>query len=144
MEKIYLLCFKLLLVFSLGVLPVSSISQESVLSESEESILTGLVIDNTVSGIGHEFARSLSLYISSNLSDFDYNLTVHERPSARWGSVVWVDYENKEVFRTVIYPGRRRFGQVVEQAVAQINNNVRQQRLQALFSQNLDLAGEEL
>ncbi|WP_444919838.1 curli production assembly/transport protein CsgE [Microbulbifer sp. CnH-101-G] len=144
MGKLYLLCFKLLLVFSLGVLPVSSISQESVLSESEESILTGLVIDNTVSGIGHEFARSLSLYISSNLSDFDYNLTVHERPSARWGSVVWVDYENKEVFRTVIYPGRRRFGQVVEQAVAQINNNVRQQRLQALFSQNLDLAGEEL
>ncbi|WP_226643161.1 curli production assembly/transport protein CsgE [Microbulbifer variabilis] len=144
MEKINLFLFNFLLLSFFGFASVSTISQESEFSESEESILTGLVIDNTVSGIGHEFTRSLSLYISSNLSDFDYNLTVHERPSARWGSVVWVNYENKEVFRTVVYPGRRRFGQLVEQAVAQINNNVRQQRLQALFSQNLDLAGEEL
>ncbi|WP_444889576.1 CsgE family curli-type amyloid fiber assembly protein [Microbulbifer sp. DLAB2-AA] len=133
-----------ILFFSIWFISSTVISQESEFAQSEESILTGLVIDNTVSGIGHEFARSLSLYITSNLTDFDYNLTVYERPSARWGSVVWVNYENKQVFRTVIYPGRRRFGQIVEQAVAQINNNVRQQRLQQLFSQNLDLAGEEL
>ncbi|WP_444900009.1 CsgE family curli-type amyloid fiber assembly protein [Microbulbifer sp. VAAC004] len=133
-----------ILFFSIWFTSSTVISQESEFAQSEESILTGLVIDNTVSGIGHEFARSLSLYITSNLTDFDYNLTVYERPSARWGSVVWVNYENKQVFRTVIYPGRRRFGQIVEQAVAQINNNVRQQRLQQLFSQNLDLAGEEL
>ncbi|WP_444903005.1 CsgE family curli-type amyloid fiber assembly protein [Microbulbifer sp. CnH-101-E] len=132
------------LFLSIWFISSTAISQESEFAQSEESILTGLVIDNTVSGIGHEFARSLSLYITSNLTDFDYNLTVYERPSARWGSVVWVNYENKQVFRTVIYPGRRRFGQIVEQAVAQINNNVRQQRLQQLFSQNLDLAGEEL
>ncbi|WP_444910336.1 CsgE family curli-type amyloid fiber assembly protein [Microbulbifer sp. TRSA005] len=133
-----------ILFFSIWFISSTVISQESEFAQSEESILTGLVIDNTVSGIGHEFARSLSLYITSNLTDFDYNLTVYERPSARWGSVVWVNYENKQVFKTVIYPGRRRFGQIVEQAVAQINNNVRQQRLQQLFSQNLDLAGEEL
>jgi len=119
-------------------------SQELESIEGEDSLLTGLVIDNTVSGIGHEFARSLSIYITSNLTGFDYNLTVHERPSARWGSVVWVTYENKQVFRTVVYPGRRRFGEVVAQAASQINNNVRQQRLQELFSQNVDLAGEEI
>ncbi|WP_143730726.1 CsgE family curli-type amyloid fiber assembly protein [Microbulbifer sp. GL-2] len=119
-------------------------SQELESIEGEDSLLTGLVIDNTVSGIGHEFTRSLSIYITSNLTEFDYNLTVHERPSARWGSVVWVTYENKQVFRTVVYPGRRRFGEIVAQAASQINNNVRQQRLQELFSQNLDLAGEEI
>lgn len=121
-----------------------SLSQEVEPGNDESSLLTGLVIDSTVSGIGHEFARSLSLFISSNFTGFDYNLTVHERPSARWGSVVWVTYENKEVFRTVIYPGRRRFGAAIEQAASQISNNVRQQRLQELFSQNLDLAGEEI
>ncbi|MCO1333857.1 curli production assembly/transport protein CsgE [Microbulbifer sp. OS29] len=112
--------------------------------DAEDSLLTGLVIDNTVSGIGHEFARSLSIYISSNFGSFDYNLTVHERPSARWGSVVWVTYDASQVFKTVIYPGRRKFGEVVEQAASQINNNVRQQRLQELFSQNIDLAGDEI
>ncbi|WP_299585677.1 CsgE family curli-type amyloid fiber assembly protein [uncultured Microbulbifer sp.] len=132
------------LVLSLCFMSSFTVSQTLDSGDGEDSILTGLIIDNTVSGIGQEFARALSLYISSNLTDFDYNLTVHERPSARWGSVVWVTYENKQMFRTVIYPGRRRFGQVVEQAASQINNNVRQQRIQELFSQNLDLAGEEI
>ncbi|WHI45822.1 CsgE family curli-type amyloid fiber assembly protein [Microbulbifer sp. JMSA004] len=119
-------------------------AQEADNQSGEESLLTGLVIDNTVSGIGHEFARSLSIYITTNLQGFDYNLTVHERPSARWGSVVWVTYESQQVFKTVIYPGRRKFGAVVEQAASQINNNVRQQRLQELLSQNIDLAGDEI
>ncbi|AWF82472.1 curli assembly protein CsgE [Microbulbifer sp. A4B17] len=119
-------------------------AQETDDQDGEESLLTGLVIDNTVSGIGHEFARSLSIYITTNLVGFDYNLTVHERPSARWGSVVWVTFESKQVFKTVIYPGRRKFGAIVEQAAAQINNNVRQQRLQDLLSQNIDLAGDEI
>ncbi|MFA0811576.1 CsgE family curli-type amyloid fiber assembly protein [Microbulbifer epialgicus] len=120
------------------------LSQEEEGVVNEDSLLTGLVIDNTVSGIGQGFARALSIYLTSNLTEFNYNLTVHERPSARWGSVVWVTYEGKQVFRTVIYPGRRRFGEAVEQAASQINNNIRQQRLQELFSQNGDLAGDEI
>ncbi|WP_020412502.1 CsgE family curli-type amyloid fiber assembly protein [Microbulbifer variabilis] len=143
--SIYFYCFKRvsLLILLISISPLVQ-SQELESIEGEDSLLTGLVIDSTVSGIGHEFARSLSIYITSNLTEFDYNLTVHERPSARWGSVVWVTYENKQVFRTVIYPGRRRFGEIAAQAATQINNNIRQQRLQELFSQNLDLAGDEI
>ncbi|WP_444943627.1 CsgE family curli-type amyloid fiber assembly protein [Microbulbifer sp. ZKSA006] len=122
----------------------TSFAQDTEDQSAEESLLTGLIIDNTVSGIGHEFARSLSIYISTNMVGFDYNLTVHERPSARWGSVVWVTFESKQVFKTVIYPGRRKFDEIVGQAAAQINNNVRQQRLQSLLSQNVDLAGDEI
>ncbi|WP_445355811.1 CsgE family curli-type amyloid fiber assembly protein [Microbulbifer sp. EKSA008] len=129
---------------ALSCIVYKSYAQETGEQISEESLLTGLVIDNTVSGIGHEFARSLSIYITTNFTGFDYNLTVHERPSARWGSVVWVTFDSKQVFKTVIYPGRRKFGAVVEQAASQINNNVRQQRLQELLSQNIDLAGDEI
>ncbi|MDP5209326.1 CsgE family curli-type amyloid fiber assembly protein [Microbulbifer sp. 2205BS26-8] len=132
----------LILLFS--SLTLFGYSQELEELEAEDSLLIGLVIDDTVSGIGHEFARSLSLYLSATLSEFEYNLTVHERPSARWGSVVWVTYENKQVFKTILYPGRRTFGEIVERAATQIDNNVRQKRLQELFSQNLDLAGEEI
>ncbi len=137
--------FKILfMVIIFSLLALSGFSQDLEDLEAEDSLLTGLVIDDTVSGIGHEFSRSLSLYLSATLSEFEYNLTVHERPSARWGSVVWVTYENKQVFKTIIYPGRRRLAEVIESAATQIDNNVRQQKLQELFSQNLDLAGEEI
>lgn len=109
---------------------------------SESTLISGLVIDSTVTGVGHEFSRLLAKTINTNFPDFDYNLVVRERPSARWGSVIWVTKDNDKVYETVVYPGRSDFFRLSELAANQITKTIKRQSLQSLFASDVDLSGD--
>ena len=64
-----------------------------------EDEISGFTIDHTITRVGHDFSRYLSDYRNTNLPDTDYNLTIYERPSARWGSLIWVTHNHRIVFR---------------------------------------------
>lgn len=57
----------------------------------------GLLTDHTVSSIGHEFYRAFS---DKWESEYTGNLTINERPSARWGSWITITVNQDVIFQT--------------------------------------------
>lgn len=67
----------------------------------------GVVSDSTITLIGQEFYREfVAAWRDQALVDH-FSISVHERPSARWGSLIWVEYANRQLFRAYLSPARR-------------------------------------
>ncbi len=106
--------------------------------------ISGFTHDSTITRVGHEFARYLGDYRNTNFSqNNDYNLTVYERPSARWGSLIWVTLDNREVYRRFLPPGKVDLSNEATSAAQYIHNQAQQQQLQMLFMDTFDLAQDE-
>ena len=111
-------------------------------SANIEDEISGFVIDQTVTRIGHDFARYMSDYRHANNLG-DYNLTVRERPSARWGNLIWVTRNHDTVFRQFVQPSTTNIRELAENAANQIDQKISQAKLKALFSDKFDLEEDE-
>jgi curli production assembly/transport component CsgE len=109
---------------------------------SEEDI-QGFVVDNTISRIGHEFYRHFS-YRLIDSSKLDFNLVVRERPSARWGSLVWVEYERRPLFRSFLHPNTAHLQEAAYQAADQVREAITRQKLENLFHDSFDMEKDEI
>ncbi|SUG66693.1 assembly/transport component in curli production [Salmonella enterica subsp. enterica] len=65
----------------------------------------GLLTDHTVSSIGHEFYRAFS---DKWESEYTGNLTINERPSARWGSWITITVNQDVIFQTFFISNEKR------------------------------------
>lgn len=100
----------------------------------------GLLTDHTVSSVGHDFYRAFSDKWESSWTG---NLTINERPSARWGSWITITVNQTVVYQTFLFPIKRDFDQNVQLAVAQTQQAIERQQInQALLSIG-DMASDE-
>ena len=100
----------------------------------------GLLTERTVSSVGHDFYRAFS---DKWESSYTWNLSINERPSARWGSWITITVNQDVVFQTFLFPTKRDFDSNVNAAVAQTQEALdRRQIDQALLSTG-DLARDE-
>ncbi|MGP3590051.1 curli production assembly/transport protein CsgE [Vagococcus sp. WN89Y] len=100
----------------------------------------GLLTDHTVSSVGHDFYRAFSDKWESSWTG---NLTINERPSARWGSWITITVNQMVVYQTFLFPIKRDFDQNVQFAVAQTQQAIERQQInQALLSIG-DMASDE-
>ena len=111
---------------------------------TEDEDIAGFTIDQTITRVGHEFTRHLADYRHRNQHDTQVNLTVYERPSARWGNLIWVSYQHRQVYRRFLTPRNSQLKSVAAEAAQQIFQIIEQQRLQALFADNFDIDQDEL
>lgn len=104
----------------------------------------GVVLDSTVTFIGQEFYRDfVSLWREQPRSE-RYSLTVIERPSARWGSLVYVEYMQRRLFTAFLSPGRRdQIRGTAHGAVQAVYQNVVDADIQRLLFKDPDLGPEE-
>ncbi|QKX15969.1 curli production assembly/transport protein CsgE [Microbulbifer sp. YPW1] len=109
-----------------------------------EDEISGFNIDQTITRTGHDFARFMSEYRNLNYPDSDYNLTIQERPSARWGNLIWITYNNKTVFRRFISPSTNNIRALAEEASQMIHEMVLQEKIRAAFTDHFDLGKDEL
>lgn len=110
---------------------------------TDEDELRGFIIDNTISRIGHEFYR----YFSDRLRDtsaLDFNLVVRERPSARWGSLIWIEHENQTIYRSFLQPNTAELKPLAEQAADQIKDRIARQKIERLLQDSSDIGKDEL
>lgn len=99
----------------------------------------GLLTDHTVSSIGHDFYRAFS---DKWESDYTGNLTINERPSARWGSWITITVNQDVIFQTFI-PVEKRLRKTVVFALIQTEEALNRRQInQALLSTG-DLAHDE-
>lgn len=100
----------------------------------------GLLTDHTVSSVGHDFYRAFS---DKWESSYTGNLTINERPSARWGSWITITVNQDLVYQTFLFPTKRDFDNNVNIAIAQTEEALNRRQIdQALLSTG-DLAKDE-
>ena len=130
------------LALGLLLLALGSLAQAQQQAEREAE-LGGLIIDNTISRFGHDFHR----YLSYQLQDSDSlkaDLVVRERPSARWGSLIWVEYGQTTVYRRFLQPNVAEIETIAEQAAQLILEEIERNKLRDLLQDTFDLERDEL
>jgi curli production assembly/transport component CsgE len=104
----------------------------------------GVVVNQTITVVGHDFYQ----YFMAGWRDKDMNerfaLSIQERPSARWGNLVWVEFAQKRVFQTYLPPSRSAVKAVSEQAVEIAYQNVIDADVQRLLFRDEDLGPDEI
>jgi curli production assembly/transport component CsgE len=110
---------------------------------AEEDEMLGFIIDDTISHIGHDFYYSFSERLRAT-SPMDFNLVVRERPSARWGSLVTVEFQQRLVYRRFLPPNTTELKDAAYEAADQVRMQIVQRKLEALLQDTTDLERDEL
>lgn len=129
-----------LLLVALLVIPQA---QAAAGQAPSEATLSGLIIDNTISRFGHDFHRYLSARLQ-DASELEADLVVRERPSARWGSLVWVEYGQRTVYRRFLQPNAAEIEPIAAQAAQLIREEVTRSKLESLLQDTFDMDRDEL
>ncbi|MBS4098837.1 MAG: hypothetical protein KGZ83_18600 [Sulfuricella sp.] len=109
-----------------------------------DDLITGLVIDQTLTFVGHEFSSNFA-NAWKELPCLDHRiLTIYERPSASWGSLVWVEYEHQMAFRAFLAPTKAKLKSTAEGAAQLVCNRVTELDIQKALFVDPDLARDEL
>ncbi|MFC6632922.1 CsgE family curli-type amyloid fiber assembly protein [Microbulbifer taiwanensis] len=108
-----------------------------------EDEISGFNIDRTITRTGHDFARYMSEYRNLHYPDSDYNLTIFERPSARWGNLIWVTYNEKTVFRQFISPSTNNIRRLAEEVSKHIHETVLQEKIRSALTDHFDIGKDE-
>lgn len=106
---------------------------------------SGVVVNDTVTFIGNEFYSTFVASWREEPNVERFTVTVRERPSARWGSLISVEYENREMFRAFLSPGRRDFvRQAAQDASRIVYQNVVDTEVQRQLFRDPDMARDEI
>ena len=108
------------------------------------ALYAGVVLNQTVTKVGQDFYQFfVTAWRDKPLSE-RYVLSVHERPSARLGSQVWVEYANRRVFQTFLPPIRSRAQDAGLDAVEVAYQNIVNTDVVNLLFRDPDLGPDEL
>ncbi|MFS2214289.1 CsgE family curli-type amyloid fiber assembly protein [Telluria sp. Tellsp104] len=103
----------------------------------------GIVTSQPITVAGHEFCRSfITAWLDKPGSD-RYTIAIRERPSARWGTLVWVEYGPRRVLQVQLPPARtalRALGENAAESAYQAVLDIERQRTLIL---DADLAPDE-
>jgi curli production assembly/transport component CsgE len=105
--------------------------------------LEGVVLDHTLTGPGRAFYQN---FVSAwrEMGDVSsVSLALHELPSARWGSIVWVEHKSGKVYQVSLYPGMPRAAEIAEQAAAQVFQRIGQIKVEQAIFKDPDLGSDE-
>jgi len=109
-----------------------------------QEIYAGVVTNQTVTFTGQRFYREFVTHWADKTRADRYSIAIHERPSARWGSLIWIEYANRKIFQTFVSPGRADIKSITEQAVEAAYQNVVEADIQRLLIREADVGPDEI
>jgi len=112
-------------------------------ASAQDDEMLGFIIDDTISHIGHDFYYSFSERLRAT-SPMDFNLVVRERPSARWGSLVTVEFQQRLVYRRFLPPNTVELKDEAYEAADQVRMEIVRRKLEVLLQDTTDLERDEL
>lgn len=105
---------------------------------------SGFIVDRTATNFGAQFVRFFSEAWREIEGTDAVDVTIVERPSARYGSLVWVEHNGRPVVRAFLYAGR---GATIRPAAASaalyVARQVSDEALARLLLHDPDLARDE-
>ena len=103
----------------------------------------GLVTSQPITVAGHEFCRYfIAEWLDQPGSD-RYTIAVRERPSARWGTQVWVEYGQRRVLQVQLPPARNELKALGEHAAGTAWQSILDIERQRTRLRDADLAPDE-
>lgn len=112
-------------------------------AKSEPPRATGVVTVQTITTAGHDFSQHfLAAWRDQDGSD-QVTLAIRERPSARFGSEVWIDYAQRTVLQLRLPPARAALPELAANAVQQVWSTVQRTDAERQLFHDADLAPDE-
>lgn len=105
--------------------------------------LAGVVTDQTMTAAGKDFYQGFSAEWHDKPLNERFSVAVRERPSARMGNRIQVEYANRTVFETVLPAARGNVRALSARAADIAYQNVSNAEVQRLLYRDQDLAGDE-
>lgn len=106
--------------------------------------LSGIIIDRTITMIGREFYRQFTQRSRDSAVMANTNLSIHERPDARWGSQVWITENNTILFEARLPPRLSDIEAYAEAAIEQVQTRIIQETITRALGNDPDLADDEI
>lgn len=104
----------------------------------------GLVANQTMTVAGYEFYRYFTAAWRDKEGSERYMLSVHEQPSARFGSRIWIELSNRRIFQANLPPARASLRPLGEHAAALAYAAAVDAEVEQALYRNPDLAQDEL
>ena len=144
-------CLARLLICVAALAPViAAQTQELTVAKSEQDpapnteLYEGLVLGQTVTVAGQDFYQGFATLWRDKALGSRYLLVIRERPSARTGSVVWVEHQGRRLLQLTLPNSRSMIGRLCEPAVEEIWQRLVETELNAKLDADKDLARDEL
>lgn len=103
----------------------------------------GIVTSQALTVAGHEFCRAfIATWLDQPGSDH-YTIEIRERPSARWGSQVWVEFGQQRVYQVQLPPARAELQALGENAARNVYQAILDIERQRRLIRDPDLASDE-
>ena len=106
--------------------------------------LGGVVVNRTVTVLGDDFYQYFSTYWREKDISSKFTISVHERPSARFGSEIWVQFRQKRMFHTFLPPARAATKKISAMAVEMVYRNIAESEVERMMVRSPDLGPEEM
>lgn len=103
----------------------------------------GIVTSQTVTVAGHEFANHFIAEWRDKPGSERYTLALRERPSARWGSLVWIESGQQRVLQLQLPPARAGLKSLAESAAESAYQTILDLERQRRLVSDADLAPDE-
>lgn len=105
---------------------------------------SGIVTNQTITAAGADFFQSfMSAWRNAPYSS-RYSLSVHERPSPRWGTHVWILYGVHRVFQLQLPAARAAVRDLGNQAAALVLQRVVDRDVARMLFKDIDMGKDEL
>lgn len=118
---------------------VSPVDGERRLSES----YGGIVVNQTITVAGQEFFQHFVASWRERALSERFAIAVVERPSARWGGQIWVEFAQRRVFQAPLSSARSGLRSLSEQAVELVYQTVVDTEAERLLFREADLGADE-
>ncbi len=106
---------------------------------------TGFIVDRTVTNVGAEFFRQFSEAWRGLPGTESVNVTIVERPSARYGSQIYIEQDGRPVARVFLYAGRgATIRPLAVEAARYVGGRLSDAALTGMMFMDPDLGGDEL
>lgn len=106
--------------------------------------LSGIVINRTMTVLGWDFYKDFTNIWRAVHPDSQYTLTITERPTAKYGSEIWITYTGHQVFHTFMSPTRSQVKEVTRQAAQTVYQTITRYQQQLKLYGSKDLAPKEM
>nr|EKU4733363.1 curli production assembly/transport protein CsgE [Kluyvera ascorbata] len=109
-------------------------------SNSAEIEVPGLVTDNTITRVGHDFYREFTAHWEE---EYPGSITINERPSARWGSWITIKVDQDLLYQTFLFPSKNDFNKQVNIALASVYEGLQKRAINKALLNTGDLTSDE-
>lgn len=105
--------------------------------------LDGIITDQTITAAGEDFYQRFSAFWHDKPLSDTFAIAIRERPSARRGNRIQIDYADRTVFETVLPPNRGSIPAISERAAEMTYESVVNANVRRLLFRDDEFAPDE-